>query len=237
MDNTKKKILDGLKKFNLDHLPGRPYDNAFELLAAPQDRKRLIMMGFNGSAADSHMTNAGSISHDHASPFISNIQRGTEGHWGITHLAKRLQQIPTHLGYNWQDVIYTNAIMMCSVNASTLNKEALQFNQNSKLLIKNSMDYFENVTMDLANPELIILHGNSLTSQSAAKLILNNFGDRNTLIYSHQQGYYTTFGYLATFTNRKTPVVCLRHMSRFKPHEGYITSAINLVKAKLKHSL
>ena len=43
---------------------------------------------------------------------------------GITHLAKRLQQIPSCLGYSWEDVIYTNALMMCSQNAATLKRSS-----------------------------------------------------------------------------------------------------------------
>lgn len=233
MGNTINFILDSLRKFNLAHFPGRPYDNAFELLAAPPARKRLIMMGFNGSFVDAHMTNARSIVQDRAFPFMSNLEKGIEGHWGITHLAKRLQKIPADLGYNLQDVIYTNALMMCSANAASLKKEANEFQLTTQDLIKNSMDFFENVTVALSAPEMIIVHGNSLSSISAAKLLLSHFGDIATLRYSQAKGYHTTFGFLASIKGRRIPVICVRHMSRFKPHEEYIKSAISLVAAQL----
>ena len=92
MDKTRDFILGGLSRFGLADLPGRPYDSAFELIASPPIRKRLIVMGFNGSSADSHMTNSQSIIQDHSKPFVSNVHLGTQGEWGITHLAKRLQQ-------------------------------------------------------------------------------------------------------------------------------------------------
>ncbi|MEB5573547.1 hypothetical protein MWR38_19595 [Klebsiella pneumoniae] len=74
MDKTRDFILEGLSRFNLADLPGRPYDCAFDLLAATPSRKRLIMMGFNGSLADSCMTNRQAILQDYAHPFISGIQ-------------------------------------------------------------------------------------------------------------------------------------------------------------------
>lgn len=137
MDITKDFILGGLADFSISDLPGRPYDSAFELLASPSNRKQLVMMGFNGSSVDALTTNARSIIKDYESPDVSNLQRGTEGAWGITHLAKRLQQIPSVLGYDWRDVMYTNALMMCSVNAASLNNEAIALGQTLKLIVKN----------------------------------------------------------------------------------------------------
>jgi hypothetical protein len=230
MEATKKFILDGLADFGLSDLPGRPYDSAFELLASPPDRKRVIMMGFNGSLVDAHITNAQSIQKDFESPTISNVQNGIEGAWGITHLAKRLQQIPVGLGYDWQDVVYTNALMMCSQNAASIQKEALRQNLSVEQLVKNSMGFFKNVTLQLCNPEVIIAYSNGLTSLSAASLLLKHFGEAGTLKYSHPKGYYTTYAFYAKFHSQRVPVVCVRHMSRFKPHEEYIKSAISLMR-------
>ena len=230
MEATKKFILDGLADFGLSDLPGRPYDSAFELLASPPVRKRVIMMGFNGSLADAHITNAQSIEKDFESPTMSNVQNGIEGAWGITHLAKRLQQIPVGLGYDWQDVVYTNALMMCSQNAASIQKEALKQNLSVEQLVKNSMGFFENVTLPLCKPEVIIAYSNGLTSLSAASLLLKHFGEASTLKYSHPKGYYTTYAFYAKFHSQRVPVVCVRHMSRFKPHEEYIKSAISLMR-------
>ncbi|UYP72646.1 hypothetical protein [Pantoea dispersa] len=238
MEITKKFILDGLARFDLSNLPGRPFDNAFELLAAPPARKRLIMLGFNGSAVDAHMSNASSIIKDYEEPDVSNVVKGTQGSWGITHLAKRLQQIPASLGYNWQDVVYTNALMMCSENAASLKQEAIKHHQTMEELIKNSMSFFEEVTLALCHPELIIAHSNGLSSLSAASLLLKHFGDKDTLMYSHPKGYFTTFGFVGRFNDKSVPVVCVRHMSRFKPQEEYIKAAISqmheLVQAEMR---
>lgn len=230
MEATKKFILDGLANFGLSDLPGRPYDSSFQLLASPPQRKRVIMMGFNGSLVDAHITNAQSIEKDFESPYISNVQNGIEGAWGITHLAKRLQQIPTGLGYDWQDVLYTNALMMCSKNAASLKVEALAKNQSLEEITINSMRFFENVTLPLCNPEVIIAYSNGLSSLSAASLLLKHFGDVSTLKYSHPKGYYTTYAFYAKFHGQRVPVVCVRHMSRFKPHDEYIKSAISLME-------
>jgi hypothetical protein len=50
-----------------------------------------------------------------------------------------LQQIPVGVGYDWQDVVYTNALMMCSQNAASIQKEALKQNLSVEQLVKNSM--------------------------------------------------------------------------------------------------
>lgn len=229
MDKTRDFILEGLTRFGLADLPGRPYDCAFDLLAATPSRKRLIMMGFNGSRADSRMTNHQSILHDYAHPFISGVQQGVEGKWGITHLAKRLQQIPSCLGYNWEDVIYTNAFMMCSQNAASLKKEAVCRNMTMNEIEAKSMSFFEHVTVHLSEPDLIVAYSNSLQSISAASLLLKHFGDATTLKFSHPKGYHTTFAFMANICSRSIPVVCVRHMSRFKPEEDYVRAALRLM--------
>ncbi|NES10255.1 hypothetical protein G3O07_11715 [Pseudomonas laurentiana] len=58
---TRNFILDVLCDLAIGDYIARPFDCAFELLAAPPSRKRLIMVGFNGSLADAIHTNAGSI--------------------------------------------------------------------------------------------------------------------------------------------------------------------------------
>ncbi|HCB3607980.1 hypothetical protein EGH56_23550 [Klebsiella aerogenes] len=229
MDKTRDFILEGLSRFDLADLPGRPYDCAFDLLAATPSRKRLIMMGFNGSLADSCMTNRQSILQDYEHPFISGIQEGIQGKWGITHLAKRLQQIPSCLGYSWEDVIYTNALMMCSQNAATLKKEAARHEMTMNEIEANSMAFFEHVTAHLSEPDLIVAYSNSLQSLSAARLLLKHFGDATTLKFSQPKGYHTTFAFMANLNSRNIPVICVRHMSRFKPEESYIRAAVKLM--------
>lgn len=106
----------------LRELPGRPYDCSFELLAAKSARKRLIMVGFNGSSADGGFTNAEAVINGFNSPCFSNVQASTEGEWGIKHLANRLQSVPEQLGFRWQDTVYTNTLLMCSKDALSLKK-------------------------------------------------------------------------------------------------------------------
>lgn len=230
MDKTRDFILGGLSRYGLADLPGRPYDSAFELIASPPTRKRLIVMGFNGSSADSHMTNSQSIMQDHSKPLVSNVHLGTQGEWGITHLAKRLQQIPISLGYRWEDVVFTNALMMCSTNASTLKQEASRHKLTVEQLVKYSTRFFESVTIPLCKPELIVAYSNSLQSISAANILLKHFGDPSTLIYTQQKGYYTTFAFSAVLNDMKIPVICVRHMSRFKPSEELIETALEMMK-------
>ncbi|MDE1186168.1 MAG: hypothetical protein PW844_06780, partial [Pantoea sp.] len=123
-----------------------------------------------------------------------------------------------------------NALMMCSVNAASLQKEAIEHNQTMEGLIKSSMSFFEEVTLPLCNPDLIIAHSNGLSSPSAASLLLKHFGNKDTLKYSHPNGYYTTFGFIGKFKAQTVPVICIRHMSRFKPQYEYIKAAISMMQ-------
>lgn len=94
MDKTKSFILDGLSYYALADLPGWPYDCAFELLSAPPSRKRLIMLGFNGSSADASMTNSQSLIQDYTYPFVSGIQQGMAGKWGAHIWQKDCMKYP-----------------------------------------------------------------------------------------------------------------------------------------------
>lgn len=229
VNNTRQTIIEGLHRYGLSELPGRPYDCSFELLAAPLERKRLIMVGFNGSSADKKQTNSQSVTKDYERPYFSNVRAGTEGEWGIKHLANRLQQIPQELGYRWEDVIYTNSLLMCSSSAHSLKTEVIEQEITVEYLVKNSMNFFENITIPLCKPELIIAYSNGLSSLSAASLLMKHFGDVSTLRHSHAKGYYTTYAFKAQFRELQVPVVCIRHMSRFKPNVEYIKEALRLV--------
>jgi hypothetical protein len=226
METTKKMLLAGLDRYSLSKLPGRPYDCSFELLAAPPERKRLIMVGFNGSSVDQHLTNAESIIGDFNAPSFSNVQAGTEGKWGIKHLATRLQNIPEQLGFSWRDTLYTNALLMCSKDALSLKKDAQESAiGNLDQLIEKSMGFFEEVTVPLCKPELIIAYSNGMNSHSAARLLLKTFGNGDEPEYISRNRYYSTFCFTARFKQFDVPVVGIRHMSRFKPNVQYIREA------------
>lgn len=152
MDKTRDFILEGLSRFDLADLPGRPYD-CFDLLAATPSRKRLIMMGFNGSLADSCMTNRQSFCKIMNILLFQVFKKGYKENGDHSSFAKRLQQIPSCLGYSWEDVIYTNALMMCSQNAATLKKEAARHEMTMNEIEANSMAFFEHVTAHLSEPD------------------------------------------------------------------------------------
>ncbi|MEG7491699.1 hypothetical protein V6E43_09590, partial [Enterobacter hormaechei] len=90
--------------------------------------------------------------------------------------------------------------------------------------------FFESVTIPLCKPELIVAYSNSLQSLSAANILLKHFGDPSTLVYTQQKGYYTTFAFSAVLNDMKIPVICVRHMSRFKPSEELIETALEMMK-------
>jgi len=122
VDKTRDFILEGLSRFDLADLPGRPYDCAFDLLAATPSRKRLIMMGFNGSLADSCMTNRQAILQDYAHPFISGIQQGVQGKWGITHPPSY------NRGKKGFAVVFTLVLQTCFFEWNALKKSFFAFN-------------------------------------------------------------------------------------------------------------
>ncbi|WP_238483477.1 hypothetical protein [Rahnella perminowiae] len=229
MEITKKFILEGLERLDLCDLKGRPYDCSFELLSAPPERKRLIIMGFNGSQADECFTNKQAIIQGFDSPDFSNIKAGMEGAWGIKHLANRLYNIPEELGFRWYETVYTNALLMCSKDANSVKKAALSSPIGSlNNLIEKSMRFFEEVTLPLCQPELIIAYSNGMNSHSAARLMSDHFGKGCKPQYVNQSSYYSTFSFMARFKLSDVPVIGIRHMSRFKPDLQLIRKAWEL---------
>lgn len=215
---TRDFILDVLEELSIGDFSSRPFDCAFELLAAPPSRKRLIVIGFNGSLADAIHTNAGAIRAGYEAPTFSNVAHGLDGGWGPKTLARRLTELPTQLGFGWRDTLYTNALLLCSGDAASIKKVAQQSNATSlESLTRKSMDFFERVTVSLAEPELIIAYSNGLGGPSAAKTLWERFGNGAALDHVDSSPYRATYGFTATFGSRKVPVVGIRHMSRFMP--------------------
>lgn len=71
------------------------------------------------------------------------------------------QAAPEQLGFRWQDTVYTNALLLCSKDALSLKKRAQESAIGSlDRLIEKSMSFFENVTVPLCKPELIIAYSN-----------------------------------------------------------------------------
>lgn len=215
---TRNFILEALGDLAIGDYNARPFDCAFELLAAPPSRKRLIMVGFNGSLADAVHTNAGSIGAGYDQPEFSNVAYGLDGGWGPKTLARRLTELPTALGFDWRDTVYTNALLMCSKDAASIQKVALGSSAASlESLTRKSMQFFQRVTMSLAEPELIIAYSNGLGSPSAARIMWEAFGNGEALDHVDSSSYRATYGFTATIAGRRVPVVGIRHMSRFVP--------------------
>jgi len=59
---------------------------------------------------------------------------------------------------------------------------------------------------------------------SAASIIFERFGISD-INFKKDHVYYKTFSFLAEINDKKIPVVCIRHMSRFKPCFDSIHSA------------
>lgn len=229
--NTRNFILEVLHELEIGDLAARPFDCSFELLAAPPCHKRLIMIGFNGSRADDTFTNASAVQTGYEQPAFSNVAHGLKGDWGPKTLARRLTQLPTELGFDWNTTLYTNALLLCSADADSLQKTARESSVKSlKALTAKSMDFFERATLSIAEPELIIAYSNGLGSPSAAKILWERFGNGQPLDHVDRSAYHATYGFTATIAGRKIPVVGIRHMSRFVPN----TAAIKVAWARQK---
>lgn len=234
MDLTKQFIISHLNRLGLAELNASPYDNAFELLAAPKERKRLIFIGFNGSKFDKKHTNVSSVENAYLSPQHSSLIDGKNGEWGKTHLPKRLIEVTEELGFNVNDTIYTNALLQCSDDAKSIKSAALSTLGSLSLLIERSMTFFSDVTMQLSQPELIIAYSNGQNAFSTASILLDRFGDRDTLHYEKPaSSYYSTYSFIANINEQRIPVVCIRHLSRFKPDVEVIKSAWKKQKMNL----
>lgn len=230
--NTRNFILEALNDLEVADLPARPFDCAFDLLAAPPSQKRLIMIGFNGSLADIAFTNASAVQTGYEQPSFSNVAHGLEGGWGPTTLAQRLTQLPHELGFDWSNTVYTNALLLCSCDAASIQKAARATSVKSlKTLADKSMDFFERVTMRLAEPDLIIAYSNGLGSPSAAKILWERFASEQPLDHVDSSAYHATYGFTATIGERKVPVIGIRHMSRFVPNTEAIKRAWTRQKA------
>lgn len=105
------------------------------------------------------------------------------------------------------------------------------------MLTRKSMDFFQRVTMQLAEAELIIAYSNGLGSPSAAKILWEAFGDGDALEHVDSSSYRATYGFTATIAGRKVPVIGIRHMSRFAPNIEGIKLAWRRQRERLEVSV
>lgn len=208
-----KKLID----LGLAELNSRPYDCAHSVLEGDASSRRFIIVGFNGSNADLKWTNQSSIQDGKEKPLESNVDKGASGEWVSTTLPKRLQSLPGDLGFEINSTVFTNAILLCSENAAAVKKKAKAVGFDSVgTLVDRSLDFFEMVTVAESKPELILAYSNGLTDLSAASVLYERFGIGD-IYESNSSSYYKTFSFMAEISGQKVPVVCVRHMSRFKP--------------------
>ena len=211
------KASNKLRELGIENLNSRPYDCAFSVLNQDKNEKKLIVVGFNGSNADLEWTNLNSLEHGRENPNESNVLNGVNGEWLSTTLPKRLFSLPTELDIPVNSTIYTNAILLCSENASTIKKKAKKvgfFDVNK--LIEKSLDFFEEITVAESSPELIICYSNSMSDLSASSILFERFAVSEIKVVN-ENVYYKTFSFMSEIKGLKIPIVCIRHMSRFKP--------------------
>ncbi|WP_418608782.1 hypothetical protein ACNSN2_06050 [Pseudoalteromonas sp. US3C1013] len=224
------KASNKLKELGIENLNSRPYDCAYSVLDKDKNEKKLIVVGFNGSNADLEWTNLNSLEHGKENPDESNVLNGLNGAWLSTTLPKRLISLPAELGFPVNSTIYTNAILLCSENANAIKKKAKEvgFSHVNKL-IEKSLDFFEDITIAESSPELIICYSNSMNDLSASSILYERFAVSEIEVLNNNV-YYKTFSFMSEINGEKIPVVCIRHMSRFKP-------CIDSIKKAWKHQL
>jgi hypothetical protein len=225
------KATNKLNELGIENLNSRPYDCAFSVLDQDKKHKKLVVVGFNGSDADIEWTNFSALKHGKENPEESNVLNGAKnGAWLSTTLPKRLISLPTELGFSVNSTIYTNAILLCSENANAVKKKSkdVGFSHVNKL-IEKSMDFFQDITIEESSPELIICYSNSMSDLSASSIIYEKFGISEIEVVN-ENVYYKTFSFISEIKGKKIPVVCIRHMSRFKP-------CIDSIKKAWEHQL
>lgn len=223
--NIYQKMARSLESLGLAHLNGRPYDCAHTVLENKADQRKLVVVGFNGSDADLEWTNLSAIQHGESNPDWCNVSHGAKGGWLSSTLPRRLLALPESLGFDTKSTVFTNALLLCSENAHAVKKKAKKFGfSHVNQLIDTSLRFFEEITIQETMPELIIAYSNSLNDLSAAKVLLDRFGVSPISIVN-DSSYYNTFSFMAEICGKRIPVVCIRHMSRFKPCFDSITQA------------
>ncbi|MBD0684777.1 MULTISPECIES: hypothetical protein [unclassified Pseudomonas] len=219
-------ILNTLNETGLGPLASRPYDCAFNVLAAPPEQKRLIVMGFNGSEADKDFTNLSAIEGDFQQPGVCNVELGVKGKWGSTRLANQLSTLPEKLGFTKAETLYTNALLLCFKDAASIGRAARASALGShQVLAERSMRFFAEATMKLSRPELIVAYSNSLLAPSAASILYGAFGQGEVINHLCTGSHTATFGFTATIAGVRVPVVGIRHMSRFTARPELIHEA------------
>jgi hypothetical protein len=214
-----KNALALLDDLNLSNFPGRPFDNSLSVFENQKARKTLIVMGLNGSMDDDGKTNKETIQEYISNPYYSNIENGLKYGWGGKRtLPRNLEKSAELLGSKITETIYTNAILVCSKNAETIDERAIEYGAaNQHQLAKKSMTFHREFTFSIVKPEAILIYGNSLNSPSAANFVRQEFytSDMRFLEGSSKNQYYW---FETIIHGEKVPTFCVPHMSRVPPN-------------------
>ena len=238
-DRVASEIIANLERLGLADLPARPFDCAFSVICAPPAKKKLVVVGLNGSLADAGLTNRVAVERDLANPEESELERRLAGGWTVerprdkrtqesgkprqfTTLAKRLEALPGKLGFKLDGTIYTNSLLLCSDGADKIKETAEDepIGSYEELRVR-SMQFFEEVTLAISEPELIVAYSNSLGPFSAAQILYERFGQGQLRHYASGDRP-KTWGFVAHTRGRRIPVVGIYHLSRFPPNENEI---------------
>ena len=233
---TEQEVLEhcvsGARRCNIQGLRTRIFDNSFDVLSAPTKQKRLVVVGLNGSDADREFEAVASLQQAYKDRSQCNVTQGATLGWnGYFTLAERLLAIPAVFGFNVSNTIYTNAILMCSKSASTIKSQVRETHLESYEALKvASMQYFAEVTMPLTEAELIVAYSNSRSGISSARVLYDAFGEEGPVHHVSQHFYWATYSFRARIRGRHYPVVCIRHLSRFKPDPVLLRQAWDAVR-------
>lgn len=211
------RITSLLESFELSEIRSRVFDNAYRIFEGPAESRRLIVVGLNGNLSDSEYSNLSSVEHARKNPGFCNVTFGLTGGWGRTNLPKNLVALMDGLGYSFQSTVFTNAILMCSKSESEIRLAAREQGFfSAEEVISRSMSFFEEFTVGESRPELIVAYGNGLSDMSTANVIYRRFGVSRMCPLNHSLDS-DVYSFLAMINGQIVPVVCIRHMSRFKP--------------------
>jgi hypothetical protein len=203
-------ILDEL---SLSHLPGRPFDNHFGLFDPSKNKPTLIVMGLNGSRADKGKTNRQAVQDGLYRPEYSNLKNGLDQGWGGSKtLPRRLQQVVNTLGFEIDQTIFTNTILICSENAGTIGEEAQTHGMDIRSIIEKSMAFHKRFTFEVANPKAIFLYSNSLYNFSAANVWRQTM-QTSEVLFLRSGAYW----FHSLVNGIPVPTLCVPHMSRVPP--------------------
>jgi len=178
-------IQVGLKKLNLDTIPGSPFDNPFNVFNKDPELVSLVVLGTNGNITDAEKTNLQWIEERALQPDYSHVESGD---WGKSPLQGELLKLPDVLNSCFDEVLFskehmilTNGLLLASAGVKDIAEQFKAVKENGsnfnskKELITASMSFFKEYTLSFSKPKVIFAYGNDNSGDSAWKYIKDNF--------------------------------------------------------------